>query len=70
MSPWGTAWPRTANGRVAAAKLASAHQALARKQRGSSNRRKARAMLAARHRKIANQRRNFHYQVARALVAR
>jgi putative transposase len=46
--------------RVAAERLASAQQALARKERGSNNRRRARATLAARHRKLANQRRNFH----------
>jgi putative transposase len=57
-------------GRVAAARLATAQQILARKQRGSNNRRRARATLAARHHKLANQRRNFHYQMARALVAR
>jgi putative transposase len=56
-------------GRVAAAKLATAQQVLARKQRGSNNRRKARETLAARHRKIANQRRDFHHHAARALVA-
>jgi putative transposase len=56
-------------GRVAAAKLTAAQQALARKQRGSNNRAKARSTVAARHRKVANQRRNFHHQVARALVA-
>jgi putative transposase len=57
-------------GQVAAAKLATVQQALARKRRGSNNRRRARETLAARHRKIANQRRNFHHQAARALVAR
>jgi putative transposase len=57
-------------GRAAAAKLRIAQQVLARKQRGSNNRRKARAAVVARHRKLANQRRNFHYQAARALVAR
>jgi putative transposase len=62
--------PRPGYGRVAAAKLGAAHQALARKQRGSTNRSRARATLAARHRKIANQRRNFHHHVARTLVAR
>jgi putative transposase len=55
-------------GRAAAAKLASAQRALARKQRGSNNRRRARTTLAARHRKLANQRRDFHHQTARALV--
>jgi putative transposase len=57
-------------GRFAAARLGTAQQALARKQRGSNNRRKAGETLAARQRKLANQRRNFHHQLARALVAR
>ena len=57
-------------GRVAAIRLSTAQQALARKQRGSNNRAKARAKVAARHRKLANQRRTFHHQVARVLVAR
>jgi putative transposase len=56
--------------RVAAAKLATAQQVLARKRRGSGNRRRAKETLAARHRKITNQRRNFHHHAARALVAR
>jgi len=56
-------------GPAAAARLATAQQVLARKQRGSHNRAKARATVAARHRKIANQRRNFHHHAARALVA-
>jgi putative transposase len=54
----------------AAARLATTQRVLARKQRGSNNRMKARETVAARHRKLANQRRNFHHQVARALVAR
>jgi putative transposase len=57
-------------GRIAAAKLGAAQRVLARKQRGSSNRQRAKETLAARHRKVANQRRNFHYHAARALVAR
>jgi putative transposase len=56
-------------GPAATAKVASAQQVLARKQRGSNNRRRARATLAARHRKLANQRRNFHHHLARALIA-
>jgi putative transposase len=55
-------------GRAAEAKLAAAQQALNRKQRGSSNRRKARATVATRHRKIANQRRHFHHHAAKMLV--
>jgi putative transposase len=61
--------PNPRYGRVAAARLGAAQQAVARKQRGSNNRRRARETLAARHRKLVNQRRNFHYHVARALVA-
>jgi putative transposase len=57
-------------GRVAAARLRCAQQVLARKQRGSNNRRRARATVAARHRKMANQRRDFHARAARSLVAR
>jgi putative transposase len=62
--------PNPRFGRTAAARLGTAQQVLARKQRGSNNRAKARATLAARHRKLANQRRNFHHHAARALVAR
>jgi putative transposase len=61
--------PNPRFGRAAAARLGAAQQVLARKQRGSNNRGKARATLAARHRKLANQRRHFHHQAARALVA-
>jgi putative transposase len=62
--------PNPGYGRVASARLAIAHQVLARKRPGSKNRRKARATVAGRHRKIANQRRNFHHHTARALVGR
>ena len=62
--------PNPGYGRVAAARLATAQQALARKRRRSTNRRRASDTLAARHRKVANQRRNFHHQTARTLVAR
>jgi putative transposase len=62
--------PNPGYGRVASARLATAHQVLARKRQGSNNRRRARATLAARHRRIANQRRNFHHHTARALVGR
>ena len=62
--------PNPRYGRVAATKLATAQQVLARKQRGSNNRHRARATVAARHRKLANQRRNFHHHLARTLVAR
>jgi putative transposase len=61
--------PNPGWGRVAAARLGTAQQVLARKQRGSNHRRKARATVATRYRKLANQRRNFHHHIARALVA-
>jgi putative transposase len=61
--------PNPGCGRVAAAKLATAQQALSRKQRGSNHRRRAKETLATRHRKITNRRRNFHHHTARALVA-
>jgi putative transposase len=56
-------WSRTAAGR-----LEQAQQVLARKKRGSNNRRAARETVAARHRKIADQRRDFHHKIARRLV--
>ncbi len=56
-------------GRKASRKLEVAQQVLARKKRGSNNRRAARETVAARHRKVANQRRDFHHKTARALVA-
>lgn len=62
--------PNPRFGRTAAAKLGAAQRVLARKHPGSNNRRHARATLAARHRKLANQRRHFHHQMARGLVAR
>ena len=55
-------------GRKAASKLELAQQSLARKKRGSNNRRAARETVAARHRKVANQRRDFHHKTARSLV--
>jgi len=42
--------PNPGWGRVAAARLGAAQQVLARRQRGSNNRRRARATLAGRHR--------------------
>ena len=55
-------------GRAAASRLASAQQNLAKKKRGSNNRRAAREVVGARHRKVANQRLDFHHQVARRLI--
>jgi putative transposase len=56
------------HGRKAAKRLAAAQQVLARKKRGSRNRRAARAVVANRHRKVSDQRRDLHHQVARMLV--
>jgi putative transposase len=56
------------HGRSAAGRLAAAQSALARKQRGSNNRRRQRSVVANRYRKIAHQRRDFHHQIARRLV--
>ena len=60
--------PNPRHGRTSAARLAQAQQVLARKKRGSANRRQTRAVVANRHRKIADQRRDFHHQTARRLV--
>jgi putative transposase len=55
--------------RAGADLLADAKRVLARKKRGSNNRRAAKATVGTRYRKIANQRRDFHHKVARELVA-
>jgi putative transposase len=55
-------------GRKGAERLARAQRVLARKQRGSRNRRRQREVVANRHRKVAAQRRDFHHQLARRLV--
>jgi putative transposase len=52
----------------AADKLKDAQRVLARKSRGSNNRRAARETVAKGHRTIANQRRDFHHKTARQLV--
>ena len=57
------------HGRVAAERLEAAQRRLQHKRRGSKNRAKAREVVARRHRKIADQRRDFHHQLARRLVA-
>ncbi len=62
--------PNPRHGRQAADSLEAAQRVLARKKRGSNNRRAARQAVAARHRKMANQRRDFHHKTARALVER
>ena len=56
-------------GRQAADALARAQRVLARKKRGSNNRRAARETVATRHRKVTNQRGDFHHKTARALVS-
>ena len=55
--------------RESAAELASAQQALARKKRGSSNRRRAKAKIAEVHRRIRARRADFHHKTARTLVS-
>ncbi|MQA64264.1 MAG: IS200/IS605 family element transposase accessory protein TnpB [Actinophytocola sp.] len=54
--------------RTGAAELAAAQRNLARKKRGSNNRKRARETVAARHRKVANQRRDFQHKLALDLV--
>lgn len=56
------------HGHQGAARLQKAQQGLARRKRGSSNRRAAKAVAAHRHRKVANQRRDVHHKLARGLV--
>lgn len=43
-------------------------QCLSRKERGSNNRREARQRVAKLHRRVANQRRDFHFKTARAVL--
>jgi putative transposase len=54
--------------RESADELAAAQQALARKERGSSNRRRAKAKVAEVHRRTRNRRADFHHKTARTLV--
>lgn len=48
--------------------LTARSQALARKKRGSSRRKKAKLLVAKAHQKVRNQRRDFHHKTARMLV--
>jgi putative transposase len=48
--------------------LARRQQALARKKRGSANRRRAKLLVARAHRKVRDQRRDFHHKTARQIV--
>ena len=52
--------------RASADELAAAQQTLARKKRGSANRRRARARVAKVHRAIRDRRADFHHKTARA----
>jgi putative transposase len=54
--------------RTSAEELAAAQQTLARKKRGSANRRRAKAKIGEVHRRIRNRRADFHHKTARALV--
>jgi putative transposase len=54
--------------RESAGELAAAQRSLARKKRGSANRRRAKAKVAQVHRRIRNRRADFHHKTARALV--
>jgi putative transposase len=54
--------------RASADELAGAQQALARKKRGSANRRRAKAKVAGVHRRIRDRRADFCHKTARALV--
>jgi putative transposase len=54
--------------RTCARELAAAQQVLARKERGSSNRRRAKAKIGEVHRRIRNRRSDFHHKTARSLV--
>jgi len=49
-------------------KVQKANRNVSSKKRGSNNRRKARLGLARAHRKVANQRRDFQFKTAKALV--
>jgi len=50
-------------------KLAKEQRRLARKKRGSSNRKKQKAIVGMVHRKIRNQRNDFHHKISNGLVA-
>jgi putative transposase len=54
--------------RESADEFAAAQRSLARKNRGSANRRRAKAKVAQVHRRIRNRRADFHHKTARALV--
>ena len=56
--------------RQASGKIKKLSRKLSKKKRGSRNRDKARSNLARAHRRIANQRKDFHFKLALALVMR
>jgi putative transposase len=55
--------------RASEKKLAKEQRRLARKKRGSQNRKKQKAIVATVHRKIRNQRSDFHHKISTELVA-
>lgn len=56
--------------RVSLKGMARLQRDLSRKKKGSNNRRKARQRVAKLHRRIADQRRDFHFKAARAVLER
>jgi putative transposase len=60
--------PNPRHFRHAAELLARRQQALARKKRGSRNRRRAKLLVARAHRKVRDRRRDFHHKTARQIV--
>ena len=54
--------------RTSEVELTAAQQALARKKRGSANRRRAKAKVAEVHRRIRDRRGDFHHKTARTLI--
>jgi putative transposase len=51
-------------------KIQKLHKELSRKERGSNNRKKAKRRLAKKYRQIDNQRKDFHFKLARRLFSR
>lgn len=56
--------------RASLKEMARLQRGLSRKKKGSMGRRKARLRVAKLHRRIANQRRDFHFKAARAVLKR
>ena len=66
----GEAIPNPRHLKKAAGKLTLAQQRLARKKKGSANRRRARRVVALKHERVANCRKDFHHKVSHDLVRR